>query len=101
MLALKNDDKIFDTLFVFMVKSDDRAEDEIILLDLEENLNLYFVKKLKKLVFVLIDSLCELLLKKLLKNNTDIFQDEKIILTILMSDLEEKLLHLRLKRMIS
>lgn len=50
-----------------MVKSDDKVEKEIILLDLKENLNLYFVKKLKILAFVLIDSLCELTAEKIIK----------------------------------
>ena len=74
MLVMKDDDEVFDSMFAFMAKSDDESDEEVTLLDLKENLNLYSVKKLKKLACVLIDSLCELTDEKdFLNNNIDIF----------------------------
>lgn len=61
MLVMKDDDEVFNTLFIFMAKSDDEVEDEVTLLDLKENLDLYSIKKLKKRVCVLIDSLYHLI----------------------------------------
>lgn len=53
------------------------------------------MKKLKKLTCFLIDCLCELTTEKyLLNNRINIFQDEKIVLTNQISDLEAKVLAL-------
>lgn len=57
MLAIKDDDEVFDIVFAFMEKSNDEAEDEVTLHDLKDNLDLGIIKKLRKLACALIDSL--------------------------------------------
>lgn len=59
-----------------MEKSNDEAEDELTLLYLKENLDLYCSKKLKILACILNDSICELATEKdFLSNNIDICQN--------------------------
>lgn len=45
MLAVKGDDGVFHTLFALMKKFDDEAKEDVTLLDLKKNLNLYSMKK--------------------------------------------------------
>lgn len=44
MIVVKDDDEVFGILFAFMEKSNDEADDEVLLLDLKENLNCYSMK---------------------------------------------------------
>lgn len=77
MLVVKDDDEFFDNMFAFMAQSD-----EVTLLDLKENLDLYSIKKFKKLACVLVDSICESTAEKdLLNSSLDVSQDENISLT--------------------
>lgn len=62
MLAIKDGEGVYISMFAFMAKSDERYEgdDKVTLEDLKQNLELCSLKQLRKLVVVLIDSLCEL-----------------------------------------
>lgn len=90
-MAIKVDEDVFDSLFTLMAKSIDDADEEVTLLDIKQNLNVYSIKKLKRLASVLIDSLCELAAEKdFLNKSPNIFQNEKIALTTQMSEIEER-----------
>lgn len=54
LLRMKDDDNVFNTLFAFMAKSNDEVDDKVTLLNLKENLDIYSVMKLKKLVSIFI-----------------------------------------------
>lgn len=64
MMVFEDSDDVFDSLFVFMAKSYDKEDEEVKLHNIKQNLNNYFMKKLKDLETVLIDSLVELTNKK-------------------------------------
>lgn len=72
MLAVKDYDEIYNGLFAFMAQPDDKEDDdeEVMLLDLKDNLDLYSSRELKKLTCVLIDSIYELTTEKNLLNNS-------------------------------
>ena len=56
---------VFDAIFALMEKFDyEEDEEEVIIFDLKQNLHVYFVKKLRILATVLIDSIIESQLKK-------------------------------------
>lgn len=59
MLDVEDDEGVFDSIFVFIKKFEDEGDEELTLLDLKESFEFYYIKKIKKLSSVLIDSLCE------------------------------------------
>ncbi|KAH0686360.1 hypothetical protein KY284_016913 [Solanum tuberosum] len=76
MLTVKDDDNVFDVMFAFMAKSDDKENEE----------------KLRNPVVVLIDSITELTTEKdSMNNNLDNFNKEKLALTDHVSVIEEQL----------
>ncbi|KAK4713349.1 hypothetical protein R3W88_019256 [Solanum pinnatisectum] len=94
MLAIKNDENVFDGMFSFMAKSDDEEDEEkVTFSDLKQNLNAYSIRKLRNLVVVLIDSVIELTAKKDSMNNSLVnFNEEKLALTDHVSVIEEQLI---------
>ncbi|XP_049381315.1 uncharacterized protein LOC125845854 [Solanum stenotomum] len=93
MLAIKDDENVFNGMFTFMAKSNDEEDEEkVTLFDLKQNLNAYSVRRLGNLVVVLIDSVIELTTEMDSMNNSlDKFSEEKIALTFHMSVIEEQL----------
>lgn len=75
-----------------MAKSEDDEEKEVTVLDIKQNLNVYSLKKLRKLANIFIDSLCDLTTEKdYLCDSLDIFQIEKTTLNAQISEFEEKI----------
>lgn len=64
MLDFKDGDTTYSSFFALMARSDDEEEDKITLFDIKQNLNDYNPKNLRKLITVLIDSLCDLTVEK-------------------------------------
>lgn len=65
MLAVIDDKNVFDGMFTFMAKSDNEEDQEnVTLYDLKQNLNAYYVRKLRNLANVLIDSVIESTIEK-------------------------------------
>ncbi|XP_055816036.1 uncharacterized protein LOC129885688 [Solanum dulcamara] len=98
MVAVKDDEEVFDSLFAFMAQLDDEEADDddetkVTLANLRQNLHIYSAKKLRSLAAVVIDSVTELINEKDMMNNTiDIFQDEKLVLVSRITDLEEQIM---------
>ncbi|XP_049372851.1 uncharacterized protein LOC125837822 [Solanum verrucosum] len=93
MMVVKDDENVFDGLFALMAKSDSEEDKQkVTLLDLKQNLNTYFVRMLRNVADVLIDSVIKLTAEKDSMNNSlDKFSEEKTALTIHMSVIEEQL----------
>lgn len=86
MLAVKDGEDAFDAMFAFMKKSDDEFVNEK-----KQNVNVFSIRKLRKLVVVLIDLISELTTEKdLLNNSLDIFQDENIAMVTQIYDMRNK-----------
>ncbi|KAK4721295.1 hypothetical protein R3W88_011528 [Solanum pinnatisectum] len=94
MLPVKDDDVIFDEIFAFMEKFDDEeAEKEVTLSDFKKNLHVYFVKRLRNLAVVLINSITELTTEMDVMNNSlDMFHDEKVALVSQICVVEERMM---------
>lgn len=59
-MVIADSDDVFDLLFVFMEKSNNKDDEEVMFLDIKQNLTNYSLKRLRGSAGVLIDSLCEL-----------------------------------------
>lgn len=71
---------------------EDEDEDKVTLLDFKDNLDLHSTRMLKKLACILIDSNYESDTEKdLLNNSVDVSQDEKMVLTTQVPDLEVRI----------
>lgn len=64
MMALEGSENTYNSLFALMARLDDEEEDAVTHLTIKQNLNDYTPKKLRKLANILIDSLCDLTIKK-------------------------------------
>ncbi|XP_049397267.1 uncharacterized protein LOC125861400 [Solanum stenotomum] len=93
MMVVKDDENVSDGLFALMAKSDSEEDKQkVTLLDLKQNLNTYFVRMLRNLADVLIDSVIKLTAEKDSMNNSlDKFSEEKTALTVHKSVIEEQL----------
>lgn len=58
MLAMEEIPVSYGSSFVFLVNTENEKEIKVILINIMENLDNYFAKKIKKLSNVLIDSVC-------------------------------------------
>jgi len=69
MMAIKDDESIFNSIFSLMANSDDEEDsNEVTFLDLKNDLDTLHVNKLRKLAALLIDSVVERTTKNLLLN---------------------------------
>lgn len=99
LMAVKEDDKIFNQIFRFMVnsKDDDEPMKEVTLSNFNQNLHIFSTKKLMKLAAILINSTIELTTKKnALNNQLDLVQNEKITLIFQLSEVEKHILDMEL-----
>ena len=97
MLVIQNEANIFDGLFSFMAKSDDENdEDGVTLLNIKKNLYTLSVRRLRKLANILIDFVKELTTEKDSMNSSlDSLSEEKVMMIVQMSVIEEQLVVLK------
>ena len=86
-----------------MVKSEDEyVNEKVTLCDFKQNVNVFSIRKLRKLVFVIIDAISDVTTEKdLFNNRLDIFQDEKIAMVTQISDIEKKMAVLEAEKYIT
>ncbi|XP_049373989.1 uncharacterized protein LOC125839052 [Solanum verrucosum] len=74
MMAIEDNESVFNSIFSLMAKSDDEDDsDEVTLFDLKDDLDVFPVEKLRKLVSLLIDSVDE-------RTNENLMLNEKLSL---------------------
>lgn len=97
MLVIQNEANIFDGMFSLMAKSDDENdEDGVTLLDIKKNLYTLFVRRLRKLANIFIDFVKELTTEKDSMNSSlDSLSEEKVMMIVQMSVIEEQLVVLK------
>ena len=88
-------------MFAFMAKSNNEHVNEKVTLSyFNTNVNVFSIRKLRKLVGVFINSISELTTEKDLFNNSlDIFQNEKIVIVTQIYDIEKQVLVLEAKNL--
>ncbi|XP_049347721.1 uncharacterized protein LOC125812241 [Solanum verrucosum] len=93
MMAVKDEENVFNSMFSLMAKSDDEDDkDEVTLFDLKNDLDTLSIRRLRKLVAVLIDSVDELTTENfILSENLNRSEDEKTTLTSQLSEMNVRL----------
>ncbi|KAK4729569.1 hypothetical protein R3W88_022557 [Solanum pinnatisectum] len=93
MMAVNDDEIVFNSIFSLMAKSDDEDDqDEITLFDLKSDLDTLSIKRLRKLIVVLIDSVDELTNENvMLSEKLSLCEDEKTALISQMSEINVRL----------
>lgn len=65
MLAVEDVETNYNSLFALMVKSDYDEKEEVTSFNIKQNLSIHTPKKLKKLPSVPIDSVCDLIARRI------------------------------------
>jgi len=89
MMAIEDDENVFNSIFSLMAKSDDKEDqNEVTLLDLKDDLDSLSIKKVRKLAALLIDSVDELTSENLMiSEKLSMCEDENSVLNAQMSKL--------------
>ncbi|XP_015162449.1 uncharacterized protein [Solanum tuberosum] len=93
MMAVKDDENVLNSIFSLMAKSDDEDDnDEVTFFDLKGDIDTLSIKRLRKLVDVLIDSVDELTNENLiLSENLNLCEDENSALISQMFEMNFRL----------
>jgi len=96
MMAVKDDEDIFNSIFSLMAKTDDEDnKEEVTLLDNKDGTYTLSIERLRKHFIVLIDSVDELTNEKnVLSENLKFYQNEKVDLISQMSEMNDRLIAL-------
>ncbi|XP_049410536.1 uncharacterized protein LOC125873707 [Solanum stenotomum] len=89
MMVFNDDETVFNSIFSLMAKSDDEEnQDEVTLFDLKSDLDTLSIKRLRKLIVVLIDSVDKITIHNLmLREKLSLCEDEKAYLNSQMSEM--------------
>lgn len=98
MLAAKDSEIFYSSLFALREKSDGEEKNEVTLFYIKKNKYDYSPKKIKKLANVLLNSVCELTAEReLLEDKVENLEHEKLALTIQLFEVGDQSLKLKSK----